>query len=173
MPSAIKQRMVTELASRFRTMPHAVLVDYTRMSAGQADDLRATLEEHGARMLIVKNALAVLALRQLDLPDVADLIEGPTAFISGAADPVVLAKTVLGWGKKASLLTVRGGMVDGAAVDARSVQALASLPPLDVLRAQAIGAIAAPLTGFVGVLQSVLRSFVGVIKAIGEKKEAA
>lgn len=171
MPSAIKERMVAELAGRFRTMSHAVLVDYTGMSAGQADELRATLEERGGRMFIVKNSLAVLALRQIDLPGVADLVEGPTAFVYGGDDPALLAKIVLEWGRKAHLFTVRGGMLEGAAVNAQSVQLLGSLPPLDVLRALTVGAIAAPLTGFVGVLQGVLRAFVGVIKAIAEKED--
>jgi large subunit ribosomal protein L10 len=178
MPSAIKERIVAELAARFRAMSHAVLVDYTGVHAGQADALRDRLEEQGASMFIVKNSLAVLALRQLELPDVAELLVGPTAFISGGADPALLAKAVLDWSRVAGgrrgpqLLTMRGGMLDGRALDASEMQRLASLPPLDVLRAQAVGAIAWPLTGFIGALQGIVRSFVGVIKAIAEKDES-
>ncbi|NQT53225.1 50S ribosomal protein L10 [bacterium] len=172
MPSVINQRMVTELATELRAMPQALLVDYSGLSAEQSNELRTLLDEQGARMLVVKNSLTVLALRQLDLPDVADLIDGPTALVHGEGDPAHLAKTVLDWGKKAKLLTLRGGVLDGTALDAAGAQALAALPPLLVLRAMVVGVIAAPLTRFVGSLQEIVRSFVGVIQAIAEKDES-
>jgi large subunit ribosomal protein L10 len=165
--------MVVELASALRQMPHALVMDYTGLSAGQADVLRARLEEHGARMLVVKNSLAVLALRQIGLPDAAALLQGPSAFVTGGADPAALAKSLLEWSKKDKLATVRGGLLGGAVLDLAAVQRLASLPPIQVLRALAVSAIAAPLTLFVGVLQSVLRSFVGVVKAVADKAEGA
>jgi large subunit ribosomal protein L10 len=169
MPSFVKEWMVNEYAERFRGISNAILVDYTGMSAGQADDLRAQLDERGAQMFIIKNALAVLALRRLDLPDVAELVDGPTALVHGADDPVLMAKALLEWGKKEKLLVVRGGMVEGQAIGPEGVRELADLPPLEVLQAQFVGAVAAPLSGFVGVLQGVVRSFVGVLNAIAEK----
>lgn len=173
MPSTINHLMVAELATRFHDMPSAILVDYTRLSAQQANELRGLLEEKGATLTIVKNTLAVLALRQLELLDVAELITGPTAVVYGGDDPVLLAKMLVDWGKKNKVLEVRGGMLSGRAIDAAGVKALAGLPPLQVLRAQVIGAIASPLTGFAGVLNAVLRNFVGVVKAIAEKREAS
>lgn len=172
MPSTINQLVVAEIATRLRAMRHAILVDFTGLSALQADRLRAALGARGAGMLVVKNTLAILALRQLELLDVADLIDGPTAFIHGSGDPAALAKMVLAWSKAENVLTVRGGMLDGEALDTGGVMALAALPSLDVLRAQALGAMAAPLSGFVGVLNAVPRNFACVLKAIAEKQEA-
>lgn len=169
MPSSIKMRMVAELATRFREMPHAVLVDCGRLSAGQADELRAALGEQGAGMLVVKNSLAILALRQLERLRVARLIGGPTAFIHGGEDPALLARTVLDWGRKEKLLALRGAMIGEAALDPAEAQALASLPPLPVLRGMVVGAIAAPLTAFLGVLQAVPASFARALKAIAER----
>jgi len=164
--------MVGELTSALRELPHALVLDYTGLSAGQADLLRSRLSEQGARMLVVKNSLAALALRTAGLPDAAALLQGPSAFITGGADPAALAKSLLDWSKKEKLAAVRGGVVGGEVLDLAGVQSLASLPPLQVLRAQVVGAIGAPLTQLVGVLQSVLRSFVGVVTAIAEKRES-
>jgi len=171
MPSTVNQLVVAELATRFREMRHAVLVDFTGVNALQADRLRAALGERGAGMLVVKNTLAILALRQLEFLDVADLIDGPTAFIHGSGDPAALAKMVLAWSKAEKVLAVRGGMLDGEAVDAEAVMALAALPSLDVLHALVAGAMAAPLSGFAGVLNAVPRDFARVVRAIAEKQE--
>jgi len=171
MSSAIKELMVAELASKLRGMGHAVLVDFTGLSVPQADALRSALREQGMTILVVKNSLAIRALRRVELVDVAELVDGPTAFVYGGADPVVLSKTLFAWSRKERVLEVRGGMVEGRAVDAAGVAGLAALPPLAALRAQVVGAIAWPLSGFAGALQGILRSFVGVVKAIAEKTE--
>ena len=173
MPSTINHLMVAELATRFRGMPSAILVDHTKLSAEQAGELRGVIEKQGATVTVVKNSLAVLALRQLELLDVAELVSGPTAVVYGGDDPVILAKTLLEWGRKNKLLEVRGGMLQGRAIDAAGVKALADLPSLHVLQAQLVGAIASPLSGLVGALHGVLRNFVGVVKAIAEKQQAS
>jgi large subunit ribosomal protein L10 len=154
-------------------MRHALIVDFTGVSAQQADDLRAKLGERGSRMFVVRNSLAVLALRQLELLEVSELLSGPCGFIYGGDDPAGLAKMVFEWAKAEKVLTVRGGMLDGRALDAQGVKALAALPPVNVLRAQALGAMAAPLSGLVGALSGVARGLVTVLDAIAEKQGAS
>jgi large subunit ribosomal protein L10 len=171
MPSAIKEDMVAELTTRFRDMPHAIFVDYTGLGARRADALRAKLREQGARMLVIKNSLAARAFRQHHLDDVARLLTGPIAVIYGGQDPVALTKLFLDWSKKEQVGAVRGGLLGGRALDVASVRQLAALPPINVLRAQVLGAMAAPLSGFVGALQGIIRSFVGVVNSIAEKSE--
>lgn len=171
MPSQINTLVKDELTAAFREMNHAVLVDYTGMSAQQSDELRTMVGQQGAEMLIVRNTLARLALSDLHLDDVAKLITGPIALVHGGDDPVVLTKAVMDWSKKEKVLKVRGGMVSGKALTAADMSALAALPSIDVLRAQVVSAIASPLSGFVGALQGVLRNVVGVLKAIAEKDE--
>jgi len=171
MPSVINKLTVAELATRFRAMPNAVLVDFTGLKAGQADALRAKLREQGADMVVVKNTLAAQALGELNMARAAKLLVGPVAFVYGS-DPAALTKFLRDWSKKERVLKWRGAIVDGEVVGSGGVEALASLPPVQVLRAQVLGAMAAPLSGFVGALQGILRNFAGVVRAIAEKQGA-
>ncbi|HUT36737.1 MAG TPA: 50S ribosomal protein L10 [Planctomycetota bacterium] len=171
MPSVINQLTVAELASQLRAMSNAVLVDFTGLKAGQADALRAKLREQGADMLVVRNTLAARALCELKLAAVAALLAGPIAFIYGP-DAVALTKFLRDWSRKERVLTWRGALVDGEAVGADGVEAIALLPPTNVLHALVAGAVAAPLSGFLGALQGILRNVVGVLNAIAEKREA-
>lgn len=166
MPSRINQWIVNELAQRLAAMDHALLVDFTGLSAQDADALRARLGEMGAGMLVVKNSLTILALRQLERLDVAGLVDGPTAFIYGGADPVVLAKAVNEWSRgHRGVPKVRGGMIAGRAVGSEAVKTLAALPSLSALRGQVAGLLAAPLSGLLAALGGTMRSFVGVLDA--------
>jgi len=170
MPSVINELIVAELTEKFREVDNALVVDYTGLSGPQSVALRDHLRQLGGRMMVVKNSLARIALERAQKEGLGRLLVGPCALVTGD-DPVVLTKAIVEWGKKEVPLTCRGAYVGGQVLGAEEATALASLPPLDVLRAQVVGGIAAPLTGFVGVLQAVLRSFVCVLKAIAEKGE--
>lgn len=173
MPSTINKLMVAELEGVLRDLDHVLLVDFTGLSAGQADQLRGLLQKQGARIFVVKNSLVTLALGQLGLPGLAELVRGPTALVAGGDGPALVARTLLEWARRERVLRVYGGFVDGRVLSAEQVRALSELPPLAVLRAQAVGAIAAPLTTFIGALQGIVRSFVSVVKAIGEQRQQA
>ena len=116
MPSAINQLIVAELAKRLDSMSHAFLVDFAGVSAPQMDELRSALRAKGANLMVVRNSLAILALRQLEFLEVAELVDGPTAFVHGD-DPVVLSKLLHEWGRKLDGLKVRGGLVEGHVLD--------------------------------------------------------
>jgi large subunit ribosomal protein L10 len=171
MPSVINQLTLAELSERLRAMPSAVLVDFTGLKAGQADALRSKLREQGVRMLVVKKSLVARALADQKLAGAARLLVGPTAFVYGD-DPVAITKFLRDWSKKERVLKLRGALVEGEVVGPEAVEALATLPPTLVLRAQVLGAMAAPLSGFVGALQGILRNLVGVVKAIADKQGA-
>jgi len=172
MPSVINQLTVSQLTDQFRTMSNAVLVDFTGLKAGQADVLRVKLREQGARLTIVKNSLARQALSELGLAAMSKLLVGPVAFVT-SGDAAVVARFLRDWSRKERVLKWAGAVVGGEVIGPEGVDYLATLPPLKVLQAQVVGAIAAPLSGFVGALQGILRNVVGVVKAIAEKQEAA
>ncbi|MFW6164340.1 MAG: 50S ribosomal protein L10 [Planctomycetota bacterium] len=166
MPSRINQWIVNELAQRLDAMDHALLVDFTGLSAQDADALRARLGEAEAGMLVVKNSLTILALRQLERLDVADLVDGPTAFIYGGDNPVALAKAVAEWSKgHRGVPKIRGAMLEGQALDADAAKALATLPPVQVLQGQVVGVLAAPLSGLLTALSGTMRGFAAVLNA--------
>ena len=63
------------------------------------------------------------------------------------------------------MLVIRGGIMEGRTISEEDVQNLAKLPPADVLRAQLVGAIAAPMSTVVGLFNAPLRDIVGVLQA--------
>ena len=71
------------------------------------------------------------------------------------------------------MLTIKGGVVDGKVIDAAGVGALADLPSREVLLAQVVGGIQAPISGFVNVLQGTIRSLVYALDAVRRQRESA
>ena len=77
---------------------------------------------------------------------------------------VAVAKTLSDTARRTRILTIKGGILQGAPMDAAQVEDLASLPPADVLRGQALGAIVGPLNAIAGLVNA-LQDFVGLLDA--------
>jgi large subunit ribosomal protein L10 len=68
--------------------------------------------------------------------------------------------------------TVKVGVMGNLVLTAAQVDALAELPPREVLLGQVVGTIAAPLSRLVGVMKQKVSTIVYVLKAIEDKKNA-
>ena len=174
-----KERVVAELAERLRGAQTLMVADYRGLTMTQIDELRTRLLEAGARFTVVKNTLTRLAAEEAGTKDVLELIEGPTAiaFLEADGDPVAVAKVLNETARAHDVLVIRGGILDGAVVGDADIKRLATLPPVEVLQSQLVGAVAGPLTMVVGLFTAPLRDLVGVIDArirqLEEQGEAA
>src|SRR5215210_8437943 len=162
-----KERVVAQLAERLRSTDTLMVADYRGLTMPEIDELRSRLLQAGARFTVVKNTLTKLAAEAAGTTDVLQLIEGPTAiaFLEADGDPVAVAKVLNETARAHDVLVIRGGLLEGTVVGDAEIKRLATLPSADVLRAQLVGAVAAPLTTVVGLFAAPLRDLVGVIDA--------
>ena len=170
-----KEKVIAELAERLRASDTLLVADYRGLTMSEIDGLRGELIKHGARFSVVKNTLTRRAAEEAGVPALLALLDGPTAiaFIETGGDVAAAAKALDATAQNTKVLTVRGGVLDGAAIGAEDVKSLATLPPTNVLRAQLLGAIAGPLTAIIGLLAAPLRDLVGLIDARIEESAGA
>lgn len=171
MPNFVNQRIVEELTDLLRDQEHWLVVGLRGLRVEDAMSLRTGLHEANAELKLVKNSLASRAFGNLGATDLAALLDGPSAVITGGDEPVAIAKLMVNWSRKDKRVLVRGGLVGGRAVSGEDVRALAALPPRPVLLGQLLGLISQPMSQFVGVLAAGMRDFVGVLTALKDKKE--
>jgi large subunit ribosomal protein L10 len=162
-----KQEVVAELTERLRAAETLLVADYRGLTMPQIDQLRSRLLESGARFTVVKNTLTRRAAEAAGADGLLALLEGPSAiaFLDAEGDMVAAAKALADSARETRVLAIRGGVMQGRAMSAAEVESLATLPPLDVLRGQVVGAIVAPLTALAGLLNAPLQNLVGLIDA--------
>jgi len=162
-----KESVVAELAERLRTTDTLIVADYRGLTMPQVDALRTELLTHGARFQVVKNTLTRRAAEEAGADHLLALLEGPTAiaFLESDGDPAAVAKALRAAARETQVIEVRGGIIQGRPISADEIATLATLPSLDVVRGQLVGAIAAPLSTVVGLFNAPLRDLVGVIQA--------
>jgi large subunit ribosomal protein L10 len=169
-----KQRVVAQLTERLQSTETLFVADYRGLTMTQIDDLRTELLKHGARFQVVKNTLTRRAAEAAGADALLALLEGPTAiaFLEGDGDPVAVAKAIGATARETRVLEVRGGILEGRTVTAAEIESLATLPPVEQLRGQVLGAIASPLYAVVGLFNAPLQNLVGLIDARIEQLQA-
>lgn len=161
-----KERVVATLAERLRSSETLILADYRGLSVGELDDVRTKLLEHGASFSVVKNTLTKRAAEEAGLESLTALLDGPTAIaFVREGDMVAVAKTLNETARRTKILEIKGGILQGAPMDAAQVAELAALPPADVLQGQVLAAIVGPLNAVVNLFSAPLTNFVGLLDA--------
>jgi large subunit ribosomal protein L10 len=168
-----KEQVVDELAAQLGESLAIYAVDYRGISVPQAAELRASLREHDASFRIVKNTLTLRAADQAGVEAVKELVsEGPTALTFVRGDAALAAKALDGFSRRANVLVVKGGLLEGRVLAAEEFRSLARLPSRDVLTAQFAGVVASPLTGLVRGLGSMVAGLAIALAQVRDKKEA-
>jgi large subunit ribosomal protein L10 len=162
-----KKRIVDELAGQLGSADTLIVADYRGLTNKQLEALRDSLLESGARLRIVKNSLTRRAAEQAGADALLVLLEGPTAiaFVESGGDPAAVAKALATTARETNVLELRGGILEGKTLSGAEVAELATLPPLDVLRGQLVGAVVAPLTQLLALVSAPVRDLVGLIDA--------
>lgn len=174
-PTPKKIAAVKELAELFTRARGLYLADFTGLNVEQANKLRSNFRNQNATYRVYKNTLIRHACQEAGYNDLIPHLEGPTAIAVSFDDPVIPVKIISDFVKDLDkeVLIIKAGVLEKTYVDAQQVKIIKNIPPREVLLAQIIASIQAPLANFVGVLNEVLRSFVAVLQAMIDKKKAA
>lgn len=172
MPKPEKIETVAELVEKMRSHSVAIATQYQGITVEQVTELRRKLRAEDIDFKVYKNTLVKRALDEMGIPEAASCMVGPTAW-AFSKDPVSPAKILREFAKEVKAVVMNGGVLEGRAVSKAQVEALASLPSREVLLAQVVGTIAAPLRNFVGVVNALPRDLVNVLDQIRRQKEEA
>ncbi len=164
-----KTAVVEEIAEQIRSAAAIFAVDYRGISVAQAADLRTRLREADARFQVVKNSLSERAADQVGLDGLKPMLVGPTALTFVQGDAALAAKALNDVARQLNLLDFKGGVMNGAALSADDVRSIARLPSREVLNAQLVGTIAAPITGLVRTLNALIAGIAIQLQAIADQ----
>ncbi len=157
---AEKGVIVDKLAEAFKTGASSVFVHFTKFSVSDESAMRRALRADGVSYFVAKKTLIRRALEQLGHAHAELPLEGEVAVAyGGGTDATVAARLVHEFGKKfADKLSILGGIFEGKLVDAAHMQEIATIPPMQTLRAM-----------FAQVINSPRQRFAVVLNAVAEK----
>src|ERR1700679_3344406 len=174
-----KAAAIAEIAANIEESQAVFAVDYRGITVPQVAELRAKLREADASFRVVKNSLTERAADQTGAEQLKPLLQGPTALTFVRGDAALAAKAVADYARLTQLLPFKGGLMEGAAVDAEQIRAISRLPSREVLYGQLVGVVRSPISGLVRTLGALVGprappvgGRAGALGRVGEKREA-
>ncbi len=153
----LKQQQVSEYAEKFAKASSIVLVDYRGLNVSEDTAMRNDLRKANVEYKVVKNRLVLRALNEAGFTGFDKVLEGPTAIAISYEDAVAPAKIVVDNVKKTNKISVKGGIVEGKAMDAAGITKVASIPAKPVLVAQLLGMLQTPIRGLAVALSEIAK----------------
>ena len=120
-----KKQQVAQLAENFKKANVGVLVNYEGITVEKDTKLRKQLREAGCEYKVVKNTLLNLAFAEAGIEGLEEHLHGATAIAYSENGYVDAPKILSEYAKDNENFTLKAGFIDGASVDAKSIDELA------------------------------------------------
>lgn len=173
MPNAQNTEMLAKVKADLEGVTAVYVVDYRGLTVKEMEAFRREIRECGASVKVYKNTLVHLALQEAELPTLDDILQGPSAFVFPGEDVAAAAKAVKNFAKTSKKLVIKGGLMEGQAIDAAGVEAIAALPSREELIAMVAGAISGVARGLAVCVDAIPAGLARAINAVAEQKDAA
>jgi large subunit ribosomal protein L10 len=173
MPTLSKHEQSAKLREELSGVSAFVLVDYTGITVAEASDVRNKFRDAKCRYQVFKNSVIHYAVAGTKHEPASALLKGMTGIAFSAEDPGAAARVARNFAKDAKNFKIKGGVIDGTALDAAGVSRLADMPGPRELKAQFLALLNTPATSFVRVLNAGPQSFLYLLNARKDQLAAA
>lgn len=168
---SLKQEVVSEIKDAIQNSKSVSIIEYRGLNVEEISDLRNKYRAEGVSYKVYKNTLVKIALEELGYEGYEEFLKGPNGFVFSNEDMVAGPRVSVDFSKDNEKLVVKAGLLDGKVIDQNDLKALAKLPTKEVLIAQVLGTLNAPISGLANVLQGSIRKVVYALNAVKEKQE--
>ena len=168
-----KTQAISEFTEGIGQATNAFLIDFKGITVPQVTELRKQVRETGSDYVVVKNTLALIAVKDSPLVALRDQFSGMTAVAYNRTDAVALAKALTKFAKDVPTVQFKGALLNGQIVPAAEIQNIANLPSREELVSKLLFLMQSPIRGLVTVLQANIRNLAVVIDQIAKQKETA
>src|SRR5438445_223608 len=168
-----KANIVSDLSEELKESSFVLVADYQHMKVDDFSELRKRLAATGAEIHVVKNSFLKRAMEASGLPSGDGKLAGQTAVVTGEKDVAPVAKVLKTFAGEFKKAILKLGLINRTVVSTAEIEALADLPPREVMQGQLLGLLLSPATKLVRLLNEPASSLARLLKAKSEKEGAA
>ena len=151
-----KREILAKVTDALAEATSVAFVGFTKLTVADASALRATLKEKGVRYFVAKKTLLRRALSARGYQGGLPELPGEVAIAWTSDDATAPARGVYEFGKKLKgALTLLGGVFEDSYLDQSGITAIATIPPVPVLRGMFVNVINSPIQGLVIALDKI------------------
>ncbi len=158
-----KKKDLEALRQDLERSKNLFVTGYEKLRVDQDFELRKTIRGAGGKYRVIKNNLAEKASEGTPAEQVLKGLRGMTSLAYTDGDPVALAKALTAYAKANPTFTFKAGLVEGRAIDVRSINELATMPGKEEIFARLLYLINAPAQRLASAISAVGRNLAVVV----------
>src|SRR3954471_8111623 len=167
-----KAAVISEFSEGIGSATNAFLIDFKGITVPQVTELRKQVRDTNSKYVVVKNTLALIAVKDSPLTQLKGAFAGPTAIAWNTGDAVALAKALTKFAKDVPTVQFKGALLNGQIVAATEIQNISNLPSRDDLISKLVFLMQSPIRGLAIVLNANIRNIAVVIDQIAKQKDS-
>ncbi len=168
-----KAAAISEFSEGIGQATNAFVLDFKGITVPQVTELRKQVRETGSEYVVIKNTLALIAVKDSPLQKITGTFSGMTAIAYNQTDAVALAKVLTKFAKDVPAVQFKAALLGGQIVPATEIQTIANLPSREELVSKLLFLLQSPIRGLVTVLAANIRNLAVVLDQIAKQKETA
>jgi large subunit ribosomal protein L10 len=165
-----KAQAISDFSEGIGQATNAFLISFKGITVPQVTELRKQVRESGSEYVVIKNTLALIAVKDSPLVELRDHFTGETAVAYNRTDAVALAKALTKFAKDVPAVQFKGALLSGQIVAANQIQAIANLPSREELLSKLLYLMQHPIRGLAVVLNGTIRNIAVVLDQIAKQK---
>lgn len=146
----------------------AILAEFNKLNVAKVDAFRASLDDLGCGVIVLKNTLARIVFERHGMQQVCEYLAGPSMLIFGAGEISQAAKYLGRFIRDNPGMQVKAIVFDGQTYPKSQFASFVALPTKDEVRAKLLSLLKAPQAQFVRLINSPQR-LATVLKAYADK----
>lgn len=166
----LKEVSANRIKDSLKASNNVFIIKFSGLSSPDMTALRQELSGSGATLFVAKNSVVRRVFQDSQLESLVGAIEGPCGLVFTKREPVDATRALYNFSKSHEQLKLEGGALADRILTKVDIERLAKLPSKEVLRAQVVGALIAPISGLVYALSGNLKKLVYCLEQIKNKK---
>ncbi|GAB4188521.1 MAG: 50S ribosomal protein L10 [Simkaniaceae bacterium] len=154
-----KQIHLDQIKEEIQSSSAMMLMSYQGLDANATAGFRKDLSKAGGKLTVVPKRVFIKAANESGVEFQKENLQGHIGVIFTEEDPVAPAKVLFEYQKdNKEKMQILGGQFEGSKISPEDVEQIAKLPGIQELRAQMVGILEAPLSGFLSLQHALLTS---------------
>lgn len=147
---AKKEDIVAKVTDAVKNAVSVVFVNFKGLSVSDTSAMRKSLKSEGVGYYVAKKTLVKRVLEAQGYEGSMPDLDGELALAWSSDDATAAARGIYEAGKTyKDTLSIRGGVYENRYLDAAGMTAIATIPPVPVLRGMFVNVINSPIQGLV------------------------
>lgn len=166
-----KMAVISDVKQLLTASQATFLVNYKGMSVASLRGLRSSLREHGGQFKVVKATLMKRATSDVSgAESFSEQFKNQVGLVFAPDNVSGVAKALIEFEKENNKLPqVVAGFYESQLLPLDKIKFIATLPSKEILLAQLVGTMQAPISGLVRILHMLIARLLFVLKRIEEK----